>query len=885
MCLEETVRWTRRPIAGRLFATTPGVALRRGGSVWFLAEYTRPVGRRGLVESNMFVNEHRQRYRPHARRLKIELLESRHLLSANGLVGDANGDGIVNGLDIAVVASNWMHTGSQPLKGDVNTDGIVNGLDIADIASHWLERAAVIGDANGDGIVNGLDIAVVASNWMHTGSQPLTGDVNTDGIVNGLDIADIASHWLQTAAPPSVMVPTGPLTINQALDLTISGMSVADSAFEPNTSAVQLTLAVAHGTLNLVTTVNGGVTAAQVSQNSSGTVTITAPLSAINASLAASNGLLYTPTNSYAGNDTFTATINDLGHTSSGIPQTASQSVQIQVTTGSIMPTDVSGLQFWLDPSDTSTMTLTNVAETSGTPTSNLQSASGTPFDFQGDGTSSKFTLAFWIDPEANWANDSWLMADAKNTFGNNDISWFLSVADSFTHDLRTTYATSSSTTAIKDYTGVLTQPNQWYFVVITYDGSQIGTTTTQDQLRQQVYVNGQQIPTAPGDSLPQKIYAAANAGKLYLGAVDAAVNNEIPERFQSVGFWNHWISVTTANALWNGGAGRTYATLPAGANDPFAYYEMNEASGTRHDATSNHYDLAAGSSGVGSVQEISAWRDKSSNHVTMLFGFDPDTGIQQRQFFGVYSPTARDGLPGVIMQAGAWAYAASTTITTQASGNLFMNVTLDSPNAGENELFDFSDDVTDGQDSFMGINYIGPAAAPDAGPPPGSGNPNTNTFVPTFHTHAGDAATHTNGWQANILNLDNAEGIGKQVANNTYLAQGGEYSYEFENVLDGTSGSGTVPGPYRMWINQSPQTIFVADGGSGAIQQLWGDGFTAAGGHLSCITLGGVASRSADGTWRISTGSGDTYGDVMEFGPAVTSRNDAALRQFMANR
>ena len=128
-------------------------------------------------------------------------------------------------------------------------------------------------------------------------------------------------------------------------------------------------------------------------------------------------------------------------------------------------------------------------------------------------------------------------------------------------------------------------------------------------------------------------------------------------------------------------------------------------------------------------------------------------------------------------------------------------------------------------------------------------------------------------------------EGTGKQVANNTYFAQGGDYSYEFENLLDGTSGTGTAPGPYRMWINQSPQTIYVADGGGGTIPQLWGSGFAAAGGQLSCITLGGLASRSATGVWRITTATGDTYGDIMEFGPAVTATNDAALRQFMANR
>jgi hypothetical protein len=777
--------------------------------------------------SNTFTKANPQRRRPGTRRLHLEVLESRHLLSGSG----------------------------------------------------------VVGDANNDGIVNGLDINLVAKHWLSTGAQPLIGDVNADGIVNGLDINLIAQNWLQTTTPPSVTVPSGTLSINQNLDLSISGVSVADNALSSNTSTVRLTLSVGQGILTLATTVAGGLTSAQVSQNATGTVTITASLSAINATLAASNGLLYTPTSTYSGPDTFRATITDLGHTSSGIPQTVTQTTQITVTPGNVTPTDVPNLQFWLDPYDTSTMTLTNVAETKGSPTSNLQSTSGTPFDFQGNGTSSQFTMAFWVYPETAWANDSWLMANAKNTFGNNDISWFLSVSYGATGRLRTTYSTSSSASTLEDYDNAMPIANQWYFVVITYDGSQVGTATTQDPLRQQVYVNGQQIPTPAGDSLPQKIYAAANAGKLYLGAVDAAINNTTAERFQDVGFWNHWVSSTTAAALWNGGAGVTYATLPAGANDPFAYYSMNEASGTRFDSTSNHYDLATGSAGVGSVQEISAWRDKSQNHITMLFGYDPDTGIQQRQFFGIYSPTARDGLPGVVMPAGAWAYAASTTIATLSSGNLFMNVQLDAPNNGENELFDFSDDVTPGQDSFMGINYIGPNTAPDAGPPPGSGNPNTKTFVPTFHTHAGNAVTHAGGWTANILNIDNAEGTGKQVANNTYFAKGGDYSYEFENVLDGTGGTGATPGPYRMWINQSPQTIYVADGGGGEISQLWGDSFAAAGGQLSCITLGGLASRSATGVWRITTATGDTYGDIMEYGPVVTGTNDAALRQFMANR
>ena len=55
------------------------------------------------------------------------------------------------------------------LPGDVNFDGVVNGLDIALVASHWLQSGnGVAGDANFDGVVNGLDISLIASNWLQS---------------------------------------------------------------------------------------------------------------------------------------------------------------------------------------------------------------------------------------------------------------------------------------------------------------------------------------------------------------------------------------------------------------------------------------------------------------------------------------------------------------------------------------------------------------------------------------------------------------------------------------------------------------------------------------------------------------------------------------------
>jgi hypothetical protein len=70
------------------------------------------------------------------------------------------------------------------------TDG---GAQVATYAT-----PALLGDTNFDGIVNGLDIGLVASNWLQVGNNH-AGDANFDGVVNGLDISRIAANWLHSA--------------------------------------------------------------------------------------------------------------------------------------------------------------------------------------------------------------------------------------------------------------------------------------------------------------------------------------------------------------------------------------------------------------------------------------------------------------------------------------------------------------------------------------------------------------------------------------------------------------------------------------------------------------------------------------------------------------
>ena len=88
---------------------------------------------------------------------------------------NAQNQGTALGLDVNFTTT--FHAIANLAKGDVNFDGVVNGLDIAAVSSNWLQSNAQhlgSGDANGDGVVNGLDIALISSNWLGT-TPPMGG--------------------------------------------------------------------------------------------------------------------------------------------------------------------------------------------------------------------------------------------------------------------------------------------------------------------------------------------------------------------------------------------------------------------------------------------------------------------------------------------------------------------------------------------------------------------------------------------------------------------------------------------------------------------------------------------------------------------------------------
>jgi probable HAF family extracellular repeat protein len=86
-----------------------------------------------------------------------------HLYTATAIndAGQIVGLGVTHGVTHAFLLTPFA-------PGDVTGDGVVNGQDIALVASHWLQTGdGVLGDANNDEVVNGQDIALIASNWLH----------------------------------------------------------------------------------------------------------------------------------------------------------------------------------------------------------------------------------------------------------------------------------------------------------------------------------------------------------------------------------------------------------------------------------------------------------------------------------------------------------------------------------------------------------------------------------------------------------------------------------------------------------------------------------------------------------------------------------------------
>ena len=67
-----------------------------------------------------------------------------------------------------------LTVGTVPIPGDANGDGLVDGADVTILAGNWQfgvddgqTATRAMGDFNGDGLVDGSDVTILASNWQY----------------------------------------------------------------------------------------------------------------------------------------------------------------------------------------------------------------------------------------------------------------------------------------------------------------------------------------------------------------------------------------------------------------------------------------------------------------------------------------------------------------------------------------------------------------------------------------------------------------------------------------------------------------------------------------------------------------------------------------------
>lgn len=103
-------------------------------------------------------------------------------------IGDVNLDGVLDEVDLAIAQANLGQPGGWA-DGDVNGDGIVDDADIAIIGG--LEPCPA--DLDGNGAVNGADLASLLANWGPGAGG--AADLDGNGFINGADLASMLANW------------------------------------------------------------------------------------------------------------------------------------------------------------------------------------------------------------------------------------------------------------------------------------------------------------------------------------------------------------------------------------------------------------------------------------------------------------------------------------------------------------------------------------------------------------------------------------------------------------------------------------------------------------------------------------------------------------------
>ncbi len=140
----------------------------------------------------------------------------------NGVEGDLNGDGIVDGADMGLLLSSWGPCPGCP--ADLNGDGIVDGADMGLLLANWTSGGAGReGFADGRDLPNAddLDIAMADGRFVNDGVL-----MATDGLLH------LPDGFVQTTAGVLSLEVAGPSPISGHDLVVIEGSATLDGVLE-----------------------------------------------------------------------------------------------------------------------------------------------------------------------------------------------------------------------------------------------------------------------------------------------------------------------------------------------------------------------------------------------------------------------------------------------------------------------------------------------------------------------------------------------------------------------------------------------------------------------------------------------------------------------------
>jgi len=224
-----------------------------------------------------------------------------------------------------------VYTGTVPNLGGITAGGsFVLGQDQDNVGGGFQGQQALNGDladvAIIDGIVTAAEVAALANGtYDPTNAETfLRWNSTTD------EFTDISGSANVVNTNGNIVEIEGPyLPVAEDTPLIITGLSVSD--IDAGSSDIVVTLGTSNGTLNVTENLSGGLATAEITNNNTGTVTLTGTVDQINATLADANGVTFTPTGDFNGTTSVTVTANDQGFAGSGGNLTDAVTIDIAV--------------------------------------------------------------------------------------------------------------------------------------------------------------------------------------------------------------------------------------------------------------------------------------------------------------------------------------------------------------------------------------------------------------------------------------------------------------------------------------------------------------------------------------------------------------------------